>query len=241
MKSKKTGSLGIVLGALVAFWLLKNLLPALAGLFRLLIIVAAIGFAVLLIAIIVSGLKSGEKEAQQAAADGKRMLTADEKKAIDATKSTVTRIRIASARVNDPQIRSSFTEVCDKTEKILNYLKDDPKDFQTGRRVINYYASSVEEIEGKFIKLQDSGTEISDTPEKLKANLAEINTALEKLYNGLFDNDKLDLTVEMKALSIALKRDGLVDDNFAKIAEDFTIGKASEEDIAAAVSTEAAE
>jgi len=37
----------------------------------------------------------------------------------------------------------------------------------------------------------------------------------------------------MKALSIALKRDGLVDDSFAKVAEDFALGKATEEQILA--------
>lgn len=228
MKNNKKGSLGVILGALVVFIVLKNLLPALVGLFKFLIGIASLAFVVLLIAIIISGLKSGEKEAQQSPDANKKELTADEKKALDTTKSAVTRIRIASARVNDAEIRNAFTASCDKTEKILNYLKKDPEDFQTGRRVINYYTSSIEEIENKFIKLQDSGTDIADTPDKLKANLAEINSALDKLYNNLFANDKLDLTVEMKALSIALKRDGLVDDGFAKIAEEFSLGNEEE-------------
>lgn len=231
MKDKKKSGLGILIICIGICWLLKNIIPAIANLFVILTIACGIGFIILLVAIIVSGLKSGEQEGNKPAEGEKRALTADEKKAIDKTKSTVTQIRIASARVNDSAIRNSFTAICDKTDKILGRLKDDPTDFQTGRRVINYYTSSVAEIESKFIKLQDSGTDISDTPEKLKENLAEINSALDKLYDSLFDDDKLDLTVEMKALSIALKRDGLIDNNFAKIVEDFTLGKVSDEEM----------
>ena len=233
MSSRRKGGLGAILALVFAFWLLKNLIPVLAGLFGILVWVAIIGFVVLLAAIIISGLKSGEKEAQQPAEGEKKALTFEQKKAVEDTKALLNKIRISSVRIKDPQIRNDFTEICASTDKILNYLKDDPTDFQTGRRVINYYTSSVAEIESKFIKLQDSGTDIGGTPEKLKKNLEEIKGALVKLYDNLFDDDKLDLTVEMKALSIALKRDGLVDDSFAKIAEDFTVGKATEEQILA--------
>ena len=233
MNRNRRGGLGILLICLIGFWLLKNIIPALAGLFGLLVWAVLIGFAVLLVAIIISGLRSGEKEAKQPADGERKALTFEQKKAIDDTRAILTKVRINSARINDPKIRNDFTDICTSSEKILNRLKDDPTDFQTGRRVINYYTSSVAEIESKFIKLQDSGTYIGDTPEKLKANLDEIKSALLKLYDSLFDDDKLDLTVEMKALSIALKRDGLVDDSFAQIAHDFTIGKASEEEMLA--------
>ncbi|MBR0417192.1 MAG: 5-bromo-4-chloroindolyl phosphate hydrolysis family protein [Firmicutes bacterium] len=233
MSSRRKGGLGAILALVLAFWLLKNLIPVLAGLFGILAWVALIGFAVLLVAIIISGLKSGEKEGEQPAEGEKKALTYEQKKAIEDTKSLLNKIRINSVRINDPKIRNDFTEICASSEKILNYLKNDATDFQTGRRVINYYTSSVAEIESKFIKLQDSGTDIGSTPEKLKKNLEEIKGALVKLYDNLFEDDKLDLTVEMKSLSIALKRDGLVDDSFAKIAEDFTVGKATEEQILA--------
>ena len=42
--------------------------------------------------------------------------------------------------------------------------------------------------------------------------LEDIKAALEKLNTKLFENDKLDMSVEMKAMSIAFQRDGLVDD-----------------------------
>ena len=153
MSKRKRGGLGVILALVVAFWLLKNLIPVLAGLFGALVWVAAIGFVVLLVAIIISGLKSGEKESQQPAEGEKKALSYEQKKAVDDTKSLLNMRRINSVRINDPKIRNDFTEICASSEKILIYLKDDPTDFQTGRRVINYYTSSVAEIESKFIKL----------------------------------------------------------------------------------------
>jgi len=35
---------------------------------------------------------------------------------------------------------------------------------------------------------------------------------MEKQYSSLFDDDKLDLTVDMEALTLACKRDGLLDE-----------------------------
>lgn len=36
---------------------------------------------------------------------------------------------------------------------------------------------------------------------------------MEKQYDSLFDDDKLDLTVDMEALTLACKRDGLLDED----------------------------
>jgi len=44
---------------------------------------------------------------------------------------------------------------------------------------------------------------------------------MENLYEGLFDNDKLNVTVDMEAMTIAIKRDGLLDDeDFKNLTSD---------------------
>ena len=47
---------------------------------------------------------------------------------------------------------------------------------------------------------------------KVTDYLVDIREALQKLNTKLFDNDKLDMSVEMEAMTIAFKRDGLLDD-----------------------------
>ena len=55
------------------------------------------------------------------------------------------------------------------------------------------------------------------TTVKVMSCLGEIKTAMEKQYSAIFENDILDLTVEMEALTQACKRDGLL------VSDDFTI------------------
>lgn len=55
-------------------------------------------------------------------------------------------------------------------------------------------------------------------PEKIISYLANVQKALDKQYSNLFDDDKLDMTVDMEAMTIAIKRDGLLDeDDFKKM------------------------
>lgn len=52
--------------------------------------------------------------------------------------------------------------------------------------------------------------------------LGNIKSAMDKQYQNLFEDDKLDLTVEMEALTLACKRDGLLDSDAADTAENLT-------------------
>ena len=51
--------------------------------------------------------------------------------------------------------------------------------------------------------------------------LENIKSAMDKQYQNLFEDDKLDLTVEMEALALACKRDGLL---YADAEENFERG-----------------
>ena len=52
---------------------------------------------------------------------------------------------------------------------------------------------------------------------KVLTYLKEIKTALEKLYKSLFDDDKLDLSVEMEAMKMAMQRDGLMSNDETEV------------------------
>ncbi len=43
--------------------------------------------------------------------------------------------------------------------------------------------------------------------------LKDVDKALDKFYQKLFEDEKLDLTVEMEAMTMAVKRDGLITDD----------------------------
>ena len=50
--------------------------------------------------------------------------------------------------------------------------------------------------------------------------MTEIKQAMEKQYKNLFEDDLLDLSVEMKALTLACKRDGLLTEEDFKLQEE---------------------
>ncbi|MBQ4340830.1 MAG: hypothetical protein IJC41_07515, partial [Firmicutes bacterium] len=49
--------------------------------------------------------------------------------------------------------------------------------------------------------------------------LKDIKIALEKLYKSLFDDDKLDLHVEMEAMKMAMQRDGLINNDETEVKD----------------------
>ena len=57
--------------------------------------------------------------------------------------------------------------------------------------------------DGQYEKIEKSGIPDEKMTEKVLKYLADIKVALGKLYKSLFDDDKLDLHVEMEAMKMA--------------------------------------
>ena len=62
------------------------------------------------------------------------------------------------------------------------------------------------------VRVEESGSMTEELSDNTVTHLGEIKKAMEKQYDSLFDNDKLDLSVDMEALTLACKRDGLLED-----------------------------
>jgi len=228
MKLSKKGWV-YLLGIIIALVIIKNIVPIIAGLVSILLKIAIAAFVILIAAIIVKGVKGGGKAAPaKAPADVKtygaytgpkdsksRALSADERKLLSEANADFIRLKTLSSRIKDSEIKELFQSSVNTIEDITGALKTDPDDIQPAHRVLSYYLPSLRTIMEKYLTLQDSGTDMEESSEKVKEHLKEIGSALKKQYDNLYSNDKLDLTVEMKALSVALKRDGLTDGDIA--------------------------
>lgn len=53
----------------------------------------------------------------------------------------------------------------------------------------------------------------ADMPAKVTNYLNDVRSAMDNLYEGLFDNDKLNMEVDMEAMKLAIMRDGLLNDS----------------------------
>ena len=239
-RRQKSGMMSL-LGIILALFIIKNLLPMVAWLASSLLAVAAIAFVVLCVAVIASSLKDKNRgttapagvdtktSGASASAPPSRALTPDERQTLANANAGLVQIRTMTTRVKDPEIRRLFAQVGDIVSEILKSLRSDPNDIQPAHRVLSYYIPSLHEILKKYLKLEMSGTDMGDTPEKLKSHLVEIKDALDRQYQTLYNNDKLDLSVEMKAMSIALKRDGLIEDDISAQSFEETLKKTAEE------------
>lgn len=91
------------------------------------------------------------------------------------------------------------------------------------RQFFNYYLPTLGNILLKYLRLEEAGMATEQTTVKVMSCLAEIKVAMERQYAAIFENDLLDLTVEMESLTQAVKRDGLL------VSDDFTIKEGDRE------------
>ena len=125
-------------------------------------------------------------------------------------RSNLVQLRSMTMSIRNEQVRAASTEVCDAVDSILKTLKSQPEDIPAVRQFFNYYLPTMGNILTKFVKVEQSGVAMGDMPENALSCLGDIKKAMERQYANLFEDDMLDLSVEMEALSIAVRRDGLL-------------------------------
>lgn len=127
-------------------------------------------------------------------------------------RSHLVQLRSMAMSIKNEQVRSKSNEVCEAVDRILKTLKSQPEDIPAVRQFFNYYLPTMGNILTKFVKVEQSGVPMGDMEQNAAACLSDIKTAMERQYANLFEDDMLDLSVEMEALSIAVRRDGLIPD-----------------------------
>ena len=121
-------------------------------------------------------------------------------------------LRRMQVKIRDRGIMTLCREITDIGDKILSALKQKPQSVSDARQFLNYYLPTLGKILGTYIRLEESGSLTDELKNSAVTHLSEIRTAMEKQYDSLFDDDKLDLTVDMEALTLACKRDGLLEE-----------------------------
>ena len=226
-----SGILIVVLGVIAALFLGFGGIPALIrGIFNLAMVIGIL-LIVLIIAVVIIALAGTNKEAKEKDAqtpaskpvslnssagtlhqEGKKMdnLTAEQKAVLSKGKRNLIELKAILARIKSGRIRERGNECCGIIEKILNTLHEEPEQIPEVRQFLNYYLPTLGEILLKYEKIEKSGVKVDESKEKLYNYLEEIRTALNKQYENLFEDDILDLSVEMEAMKVAIKRDGLI-------------------------------
>ena len=229
MKKKRSGGLiaGIIviIACIVGLFLVGGLTASLLK--TLLTIGIIVVIAAILLSILIIGL--ARKASNQSAAPASQIkrdepLTKEQLDSLNKANSTLTNIRMTLSRLQDKEIADAGIKAVGSIDKVLHTLRQKPEKIQTTRQLFNYYLPTMEKVVTKYQRIEASGVDNPDMPDKLKNYFQNIDAAMENLYEGLFDNDKLHVAVDMEAMTIAIKRDGLLDEeDFKNLSPDETV------------------
>ena len=137
-------------------------------------------------------------------------LSPEQEEILKKGRSNLSQLRIMAMRVRSMPIRTKATAICGSVEKILNVLREKPESIPAVRQFLNYYLPALGEIITKYERVERSGVDMQDMTAKVSEYLDKIAAAMDKQYENLFQSDFLDMTVEMEAMTMACKRDGLL-------------------------------
>lgn len=213
---KNNGSQSSWMGGLLicaaVFFLGRNFFP---GILKTILTVAAIGM-LLIVAVIAVFVINAVKKSNTPEAQAKR----EREKTLAKGRTNLVELKGLAMQVKDAQVRSLSTEVCAAIELIIKTLKTEQENIPSMRQFFNYYLPTTASILTRFVKVEQSGVEMGDMAQNAASCLRDIRSAMDKLYKNLFDDDILDLSVEMEALTLACKRDGLLNEDEFSIPDE---------------------
>lgn len=212
MSNQSSGGLGILglIGAAVLFLILRRFSPSLSRLF-LIIGIIAISCVLVLVALVLYFAFRKPKKKPDSASDRAVLLQKG--------RSDLLELRQLTLRIHDQRIRKSGEEVCRVVEKILAALKEQPEDIPKARQLFSYYLPTFGGILQRYVRLEQSGVPAADDAEKVAVCLDGIQVAMRKMYDSLYDDDKLDLTVEIETLKQICRQDGLLAEAVVQIED----------------------
>ena len=204
MRDNSSGFAGILglAGIAVLFLLARRFFPSLASVMLWIAGIAAVCIVVL-IGLVIYFFVTGNKEKNDPDSPSAVLTKA---------RGDLMELRRMQIKIKDRGIMELCRELTGIGDKILSVLKQKPQSVSEARQFLNYSLPTLGKSLGTYVRLEESGSMTDELKNSTVTHLGEIRTAMEKQYASLFDDDKLDLTVDMEALTLACRRDGLLND-----------------------------
>ena len=135
---------------------------------------------------------------------------------IKQSSSQIQNLRRYYYKLKDEDIRISLDNVTEGLKKIIKILKEDPRDFKAVRRFMNLALESSDKILSQCAQLYSIENPNEKTKQGIKdakEGLDVLSTAINNHINKLYDNNALDLDIEVKVLKKLLGTRGLLNEN----------------------------
>ena len=218
---KKGGLISLII-AMGAICFAVNFIPILAATLGFLIPVAGIAMIVFIIALIFSAIKGdGSKKDNSkktplynstsiGGSGGASNLEPEQAKLISDGESALFKAKYAANKLGDTDIRNALNQVIIKADLVVKTMKEQPEEIRKANQFFNYYLPTIEVVLEKYAALEKGGEGGGEYKTKVIGFLNDTASAFDSLYNAMFKDEKLDLEVEVEAMQLALKREGLV-------------------------------
>ena len=209
MQDKKSGcslfgivALVVVVGAMIIFsdflkWILIGFGVLVAGLVTALIVLS----------------RKEKKKKKQIVAEGTTL--GDVERIIKEGEARLQALRRNFYKLKDTKMQNELDLISNLFRQMFKIVKEDPKDIKAARRYINATFSSLETIIGQSVALFEAPN-LSDEAKQTLENAAEgmvmIRKATEKQINKFYENNVLDLDVELTVLKKSLSSRGLLEE-----------------------------
>ena len=131
------------------------------------------------------------------------------KKILKNGKEKIKTLRGFADEIREPVIKSEISKIAGTAEKIFQNFSRDPKDIKAARQFITYYLDAAINVIKQYSDLSDNAPDKKAFQSKVTELLKTINTSFETQLKKLYEDDFLNLAVEMKVLEKTIKSEGL--------------------------------
>ena len=211
MDNNSSGLLGLLglVGCVAAALFLKRFYPFLSNILMFVVIVVILLILLLVVLVLYFAFQKPDNG----------NIGSEEAAILAKGRANIMELRRITMRIRNSEVRSLSNQICTYAEKILKVLKEKPESIPSLRQFFNYYLPTLGSILTKYLRVEKSDIPSANMEQNVVAYLGDIKNAMEKQYISLFENDMLDLSVEMEAMTIACKRDGLLSDESTQIQD----------------------
>ena len=201
--------IGSLLGVVVILMVAQHFVPSLASALLFMAVAAMILVVLLVLVVMYFAFKKPKKNEQQTVLDEVRSKVQSGKKELMA-------LRRMSMEVKNSEIRKLSTDICVVIDKIFRNLNENPDALDSLSSFFNYYLPAIRKILEGYAKLEANTVPSEEVKNHVIVCLSDIKTAMENKRDNMFDDEILDLTVEMEVFTQMCKRDGLLPDHNPK-------------------------
>ena len=130
---------------------------------------------------------------------------------LETAKSQSKEIQRIIPEIEDAEIRSDLSEICDSIQKIISTIAENPNKKKKASNFFDYYLPVTLKMINKYDEIENqrlTSEEGRQFMAQAKKMIHEVNTAFKKQLSNLYQSDLMDADAELKVFDAMLKADG---------------------------------